>query len=173
MDLGIVNTLADRMDEEAARDAILDIIQDRLYPHLKDIREDADEAEDAEEVRELYESLDDETKNELFHDTWANLIAQTARLRNSPVDASRELKTMIRDPFTLEAMLLIMDHETIPEDTQESQKDLLATYVHWLGIALAPEAYTREEVEDVVDQFGGIDETLLDQYDRQRQAHED
>lgn len=167
------------IDDKQVRETVLDVIQDKAEPHLLEIKGRAEQAEDAEEVREIFENLPSESdltdgqkaqddvvsKDDVFHRTWAEFISSVAQLRLQPVEGYTHLKSMIRDPYTLEGMLLIMDQETIPEETKEAQKDLLASYIHYMGVAIAPEMYDREEVVEMIDMFGG-DPALLLEFDR-------
>lgn len=162
----IIDRLEDQMSEEQVQAAISKVVRDKVHPHFDDVRKEARSADDPDEVREKFEEMSEERKDEVFHDTWGRLIAQSFRLRDSPVRALKELKVMLRDPYTMEALLLIMDHGSIPAETQEAQKDLLSEYVHALGVGMMPEAYTREEVEEAVSKFGRVDtESVLDDYD--------
>lgn len=166
---GIVDRIASNMDEEQVQEAVLQIIEEKAHPHLEDIKQRAENTEDADYVREYLESLEPEERNKVFHEAWGELIATFVQTRIEPMDGIENLKRMVRDPWTVESLLLIMEDEEIPADVEQEQKDALATYLHWMGIAIAPEMYELEDVEEMVAEFGADDE-LLDKY---REANDD
>jgi len=151
------------IDNDDVQEALLRVVEDKATPRLEEIRERARDAEDPDAVREQIESLPDDDKNRLFHDTWAELIAACVQLRIEPIEGMVNLKQMIRDPWTVEAMLLLFEDEQIPGEIVGANKDLMADYMNWIGIALAPEMYERAEVERMVETFGS-DPALLDKW---------
>ena len=154
-----------QLDEDQFRGIAVKLIEEEIQPHLKDIRERARETEDPEEVRDVFENQrGDEKRDEVFHSTWASLIGTAVQLRTDPLAGFKNLKPLLRDPYTLEAVLMMMEDDEIPSEISEANKDMIATYVHWMGIAIAPEMYDRSEVEEMVEQFGA-DPALLDKYD--------
>lgn len=161
MNNALVKQLASQLDEDAVQDAVVEIIEDRAKPHLDDIRERAADAEGQAEVREVFESLPDEKKNEVFHETWAELIVTVAKLRLRPIEGFTSLKRMIRDPYTLEALLLMVEQEGVPDDEERKRKEFIAEQVHTLGVVSMPEAYPEQDVRDVIETFG-VDPDLLD-----------
>lgn len=158
--------LASQVDisDEDVQEALLTVLEEKAEPQFEDIRRAAEEAEEQEVAREVIESMDEEQKNRLFHETWAELIAAAVELRINPLDGMRNFKTMIRDPYTLEAILLLFEDDETPGEVVEANKDLVSDYIHWMGCAIAPEMYSREEVEEMVDAFGA-DPELLDKWD--------
>jgi len=142
------------IDNDDVQEALLRVLEDKATPRIEEIRERARDAEDPDAVREQIESLSDDDKNRLFHDTWAD----------EPMEGMTNLKKMIRDPWTVEAMLLLFEDDEIPGEIVGANKDLMADYMNWIGIALAPEMYERNEVEEMVQTFGS-DPALLDKWD--------
>lgn len=155
-----------QIDKESFEQGLDHVMDNHISPHLHDVRDRAAESEDPEEIRRvLEEELSEEERNELFHDTWGEVIASFIHLRVDPFEGFLNLKHLLRDPYTLEAMLLMFDVEKTPREIEEANKDMAATYVKCIGVALAPEMYDREDVEEVIELVGGNPE-LLDIHDK-------
>lgn len=152
------------LDNDDVQEALMRVAEEKTRPKLNEIRERASDSPSKEEVRERLDNLSEEDKNEVFHETWAELITAAVELRVDPLEGMRNLQTMIRDPFTLEVLLLLFEDEEIPSDITVANKDLVSDYVSWMGRAVAPEMYEREEVEEMVEEFGA-DPELLDKWD--------
>jgi len=152
------------LDNDDVQEALLQIAEDKIRPRLDEIKARADGQKSSDEVRAELESLSDEKKTEVFHQTWAEIITACAQLRVQPVEGMKNLKAMIRDPWTVEAMLLMMEVAEMPSEVEQQNKDLMAQYITWMGSAIAPEMYDRDDVEDMIEQFGA-DPELLDKWD--------
>ena len=152
------------LDNDDVQEALLKIIEDKVRPELDEIRERAADAESPSEVRAELNQLSDEKKTQVFHQTWAEFITACVQLRVQPVRGMANLKSMIRDPWTVEAMLLMMEVDEMPNEIEEMNKDLVSQYITWIGTALAPEMYDRDEVESMIEEFGA-DPELLDKWD--------
>ena len=161
-----VRQIAEQVDlsNDDVQEALLKVGEDKIRPQLDEIKERASEADDPDAVRQQLAELSDEKKNEVFHGTWAQFITACVQLRVEPLEGMRNLKTMIRDPWTVEIMLMLMEDDEIPTEISEDNKDLKSQYITWIGRAIAPEMYEREEVEAMVDEFGA-DPELLDKWD--------
>lgn len=161
-----VRKMAEQVDlsNDDVQEALLKVGEDKIRPQLDEIKERAADADAPQDVRQQLEELPDEKKNEVFHETWAQFITACVQLRVEPLEGMRNLKTMIRDPWTVEIMLMLMEDDEIPNDISDANKDLISQYVTWIGRALAPEMYEREEVEAMVEEFGA-DPELLDKWD--------
>ena len=161
-----IRSVAENVDlsNEDVQEALLKVGEDRIRPQLDEIKERAEAADDPESVRAELEALSDERKTEIFHETFGEFIVACTELRIAPVEGMRHLKTMIRDPWTLEVMLLMLEVDEMPDEIEQANKDLIAQYVTWIGRAVAPEMYQREHVEDMVEEFGANPE-LLDKWD--------
>lgn len=161
-----IQQLASQLDigNEDVQEALLRVLEEKANPKLEEIRDRAESADTPSEAREQIESLPEERQDTLFHDTWAELLAAMVQLRIEPLVGMRNLKRMIRDPYTVEAMLLIFDVEEMPDEIVQANKDLFADYLNWMGCAVAPEMYSREDVEDFVETFGA-DPELMDKWE--------
>lgn len=161
-----VRKMAEQVDlsNDDVQEALLKVGEDKIRPQLDEIKERAADADAPQDVRQQLEELPDEKKNEVFHETWAQFITACVQLRVEPLEGMRNLKTMIRDPWTVEIMLMLMEDDEIPNEISDANKDLISQYVTWIGRALAPEMYEREEVEAMVEEFGA-DPELLDKWD--------
>lgn len=154
------------IDNEQVQEALLTIAEDKVRPEMSDIKKRAEKSPPREEVREQLESLSESEKDRLFHETWAELITACVQLRVEPLEGMRNLKPMIRDPWTVETVLMLFEDDEIPDDITEANKDLVSDYINWMGCAIAPEMYERESVEDMIEQFGA-DPALLDKWDEE------
>jgi hypothetical protein len=169
----MLNKAANNMDEDTVQRMIYNAIDNKVQPHLADIKERFDETEHTrEEIAEQLENKPAEQRQEIFHDTMGELIATLALLRLEPIQAGRQLKTMVRDPATLEALALIFDRDAVfptrdEDEFPECQKHLLRSYLKWIGVAIAPEMYSRDEVKEVIEEFGEVPEEHLDKWDAQ------
>lgn len=161
-----IRSMAENVDlsNEDVQEALLKVGEDKIRPQLDEIRERAVDADDPDQIREQLGGLSDEEKNNVFHETWAEFITACVELRVQPLVGMRNLKTMIRDPWTVEIMLMLLEDDEIPDEITESNKDLISQYVTWIGRAIAPEMYERDEIEDMIEQFGA-DPELLDKWD--------
>lgn len=161
-----IRSLAEQVDlsNDDVQEALLQIGEDKIRPQLDEIKTRAADSDDPHEIREKLGELPEEKKNEVFHETWAEFITACVELRVQPLVGMRNLKTMIRDPWTVEIMLLLMEDDEIPSQISEANKDLISQYITWIGRAIAPEMYEREEVESMIEEFGA-DPTLLDKWD--------
>ena len=152
------------IDNDDVQEALMRVAEEKTRPKLNEIRERASDSPEPAEIRERLDTLTEEEKNETFHQTWAELITAAVQLRVEPVDGLRNFQTMIRDPWTVEVLLMMFEDDEIPSDITEANKDLISDYISWIGRALAPEMYEREEVEEMVEEFGA-DPELLDKWD--------
>jgi len=161
-----VRQIAEQVDlsNDDVQEALLKVGEDKIRPQLDEIKERASNADSPAAVRQQLAELSDEKKNEVFHETWAQFITACVQLRVEPLEGMRNIKTMIRDPWTVEIMLMLMEDDEIPNDISDANKDLISQYITWIGRAIAPEMYDREEVEAMVDEFGA-DPELLDKWD--------
>jgi len=127
-------------------------IEQRVVPHLEDVRDRAQGAT-ARDVRQRLADLDDSQQDEFFYDAVSDVFSAAAMLRERPTEGALLLKGLLRDPFTVESLLLIFDHEDIPDHLAAQQKAFAATHIRWLGSALVPEAYTDEELAAIRGEF--------------------
>lgn len=171
-----VDSLVDRMDEDTIYQQIFKFFDSHIVPHLEDIktRHDSKVSEkSAEEIRDELEDLPPEERAVIFHETMAELLVNLSLARLEPIESGKEVKKMVRDPYTVESLLLMFDREAVyatrsAEEFPGIQKDTMADYMRWMGVALAPEMYSREEVEDFVASFEGAPDDMIDKWD---QAH--
>lgn len=161
-----LNHLASNIDSEDIQDGISKFVDKKVFPELEEIRERAIEDDDAETARGMYESMPPEKREQIFHGVLGDIIATMFEIRVRPTTGLREAKKMLRDPYTMEAVLLIFDHPDVDDGKREEMKGFAANHVRALGVAIAPEMYQREEVLEVADEFG-VDRELVEYYDDQ------
>lgn len=127
-----------------------------IDPHLFEIRERTKQQPDTVEVREKVEDMEWEEKQDLFYETLHELIAILAEIRERPANAGYgELKSMIRDPYTVEALLLFCEEPNHIDDAySEQMKDTVSDYLRLVGVRLLPEIYTQAEAEQIEEKFG-------------------
>ena len=166
MDEDMANSILEALDQDQIEAALKKGIDKEVIPHLEQVRERATE-EDATtaEVRAHYESLPEAEQQEKFNQAAADLMAVFAEIREAPVSGAQKLKGRLRDPWTIEAILLIFDHEDVPQEVVDQQKHYAATWLKYVGVNVIPEMYHRDQVEQVArDLFPEQDvDTVLDQ----------
>lgn len=131
------------------------MLDEELKPHFEEIRERA-ENEDYEAARRYYESLSDEEQQEAFEKAVADVMNVLFQCRADPVNGFKMLKERIRDPNTIEPILLTFegDSRVDPEWTKE-QKDAWREIMKRAGTMIVPEAYPEGELEQSATWFGG------------------
>lgn len=129
------------------------IFQERVIPHIEDIRQRA-ESEDSERLRDAYADLDPETKDEVLLETIGHIVRTLFELRERPREGMLNLKELIRDPGTMESLLLVFDDaEHIDPGYSADAKNFVSWYVTAAGVALAPELYDEATVREVYEAF--------------------
>lgn len=154
MDSDTASQILSSLDDEMIEQALETGIEQELVPHLETVRENASEQyEDPEQVRQHYESLPEDKQTEKFHQAAADLVGVAVDLRENPVDGLSKLKGRLRDPWTTEALLLIFNHEEIPEEVEDERKEFASLWMKYIGAHVIPEVYEREDVADMVEQM--------------------
>jgi hypothetical protein len=154
MDEEQAEALLENIDAEVLEGHLRNAVDSQIVPHLEEVRASAvGEYEDPDVVRGYYEDLPEDEKEEKFSNACADLIAVAAQLRNAPQEGGKELKNRLRDPWLIEALLLVFEDESVPDDVIESQKDYAATWLKWLGANIVPEIYTQTERKEIVAQL--------------------
>jgi len=140
-----------QLDNSVIKKALTTGIEKEVVPHFDEVRQAAtEEYEPPEEVRDHYESMSADEQEEAFHEAAADLMGVLTRMREDPINGGVEMKNRLRDPWMIEALLLIFDHEDTPAEVVADQKNFAATWIKWVGVNVIPEIYTREEAEEVV-----------------------
>jgi len=163
---GMIGRLLGNMDEDAARnvldsmdDAMIERaleagIEQELVPHLVDVRENAaKQYPEADVVRARYEGLSEEEQEVQFEKAAADLMAVAVELRENPTTGLRKLKGRLRDPWTIEALLLIFDAPGMSDEEVQARKDYASMWLKWVGSHVIPEVYERDDVRDVIEQM--------------------
>jgi len=159
MDEDMANRVLKEMDEQTLSRALTTGIESHIIPHMEDVKTAAtEEYEDSEDVRAFFESMDSGEQTDTFHEVAADMIAVLTKLREDPVDGGLELKERLRDPWTVEALLLVFDHEGVPEEVAAEQKDFAAQYLKYIGVNVVPEVYDEDEVREVVEEMYPADQ---------------
>lgn len=153
------------VDDEQIMQAMGMMIDNYLVPHLDDIRVRANTSEPAAEARAYYESLPENeqaappdyegaTREGEFYFVLDNLVGTLVKCRYKPKVGFPELKSQIRDPYTLEALLLIFENdEHIDSEYTQQLKEFGATHVKWAGAMMVPEMYDDAEAERILQEF--------------------
>lgn len=154
MDPQQAKAMLDQLDEEQKQQAIQWAVDEMVIPHLTEIRQRARSERPTEEVRRDIESLPKQEREELFYDTLDSLVATMVNCRENPRQGFEELKTMLRDPYTTESLLLIFENEDhIDAEYTETLKDFGVEHLRWVGAMVVPEMYDEREVESVLNTF--------------------
>lgn len=138
------------LDEEQIDKAVTSVIENFLVPVANDIREEAQEQPSSEEIRQQLEDLPEEEKQEIFDETVTELIFAVSMFRQRPMEASKRLRSMIRDPHTMEALMLVFNDEPeVSPEKAEELKEFVTIQVRRAAVHVLPEIYTQEEMEEV------------------------
>jgi len=168
MDSETASNILSSMDEEVIEDALETGIEQELVPHLQDVRENAEENyNNPAEVRAYYEGLSEEKQTEKFHVAAADLMEVAVDLRERPMSGLRKLKERLRDPWTIEALLLIFDHPEVPDEVVHERKEFASVWIKYIGLHVVPEVYHRDDLREMVNRMYPDDdaERILDQFD--------
>lgn len=166
MDEEQMQKVMEQVDEEQMMVAMGNLVDRYLLPHLEDVKQAAQTADSNHEVRAYYESLPDSertapdgydgpTREGEFYHALDNLVTTLAECRERPQTGLPRLKSQLRDPYTLEALLLIFDNDAhIDGEYTEQLKEFGAQRAMWIGANVFPEMYTEAERRQVVEQMG-------------------
>lgn len=150
-----IRELEQHVDDEQIAELVQQAFTERVVPHLEDVHADAQESPSRERVREHYASLSDEEQQEAFDGAIRDIVVALFMLRMDPPEGARRLKGLLRDPFISEALLLIFENDDhIDPSYSQQMKEYGAEVMEWFGVALMQEAYDRETVAKVAEQFG-------------------
>lgn len=148
-----MQSLLDQLDEEAVQQQLEGMLDEALTPHLMEIREGAQDAKGRKYWRAKYGQLNEAQQTQVFMDAVSDLVAISEEIRERPMDGLQRLKKRLRNPKTMEALLLVFNDNRVPRDWQEERKEFSTTMVRWVGMNLMPEAYTRDEAEALVEEL--------------------
>lgn len=164
MDEDQARAIMDALDEQQVAEAVEWAVEEKVVPHLDDIRERADQEASSDQVRAHFEEMTPREREDLFYDTLHALVGTLVACRVRPHEGFRELKTLLRDPYTLEALLMIFDGEDpetgeryIDPEYEQTLKDFGAEHVQWVAVMVLPEMYDEETERKVKQQFGLLD----------------
>ena len=116
MDSETASDILASMDDEMIENALETGIEQELVPHLTEVRDKANgEYRSPAEVRAYYEEMDEEEQTEKFHTAAADLMGVAVDLRENPLTGLAKLKDRLRDPYVIEALMLIFDHPEVPD----------------------------------------------------------
>lgn len=142
--------LYEQLDDEKVRQGIRQIVETYIGPHLGDIRESVDEYPDSKKVRQTYKNQDEETQQEIFDGAIQDIITLAAEVRERPREGMYRLKSYLRDPTVMEALLLIFE-DCEDDAVAEQCKHFAATQFRLVGVMIAPEMYKQHEVKQALD----------------------
>ena len=138
------------LDEEQVSQMVTFVVEEFVGPRLQEIRQQSKTYKSRHEVRREYESMSDDEQNKRFHNAVAEMRKCAVQIRQSPADGMRELKTIIRNPWYHEAILLAFHQDPGPDEPTQKE---FATYMgRWILMGLVPEMYTEEEARDLVNE---------------------
>lgn len=151
MDSQTAEAVLDSLDDEMIERALEAGIEKEVVPHLEDVRENVvDEYPDAKDVRSHYESLSQEEQEEKFNRAAADVMGVLVELRENPTEGLKKVKGRLRDPWVIEALLLIFDHEGVPKELSDQRKEYASTWLRNVGVHVIPEVYHRDEAKEVI-----------------------
>lgn len=126
----------------------------RNAPELLDeIRERAKHS-DSEAARQTFQEMSEIEQTRMVDSVVSDIAISFAQLRQEPAEGVEQLATHIREPYTMEALLLVFDNEEhIDGEYSEDIKEFVRWRVRWVGAELLPEVYTDDELEEIADRF--------------------
>lgn len=173
MDSDTASQILSSMDDEMIENALEAGIEEELVPHLKDVRAKAqNEYRNPAEVRAYYEGLSEDEQTQKFHEAAADLMGVAVDLREAPLRGLKKLKERLRDPFVIEALLLIFDHPEVPDDVVHERKEFASIWMKYIGLHVVPEVYQRDDLREMVTTMYSEEdaEEILDQHDVEPEA---
>lgn len=154
MDEQQAKRMLDQIDDQQMQEGLEKLMEMYIVPHMEDVRQNVQGYPDPQDVRETYRNLPEPEQQEVFDDAVQEVVVTANMLRQRPKQGTQRLKSMLRDPTTYEALLLIFENEAIDAEYRDHLKDFTAEHLHWIGVFLAPSMYHPDEVRRVADQFG-------------------
>lgn len=160
----IGEALAENVDEETIARFAAEAWTSSVAPHLADIRARAERGYSREQIRRYYAAeLTPDEQQETFDSAFNDILVAAFSLRAALLDggdvalsdAVADLRELIRDPYTVEAILLIFENdEYIDPEYAEQMKEYGAWVLRSLGVALAPELYEPSTVQEIAQDHG-------------------
>jgi hypothetical protein len=149
-----IDRLWSQIDQQTKRDAIQTALDQFVIPHLQGIKTRAADDPDPEVIRQQYAELSDERQQQVFNQAISDVVGALFEVRENPKAGLLSLKGLIRDPYTMEGLLLIFDNEEHIDPAYSRQmKEFAAMHLKWMGVALAPESYPAAAVREVYEQL--------------------
>lgn len=161
----LIEQFMSQIDEEDIQAGIQTFVESQVVPALRQVRQRHDAGPSNEEVREQFQMLTDDEKQEYFYDAISEVVSTIIRIRIQPNEGFRRAKSLLRNPWVTESLLLIFEHESVDEAGSEEMKEFTLEHMHIIGVALLPEMYHPEERKGVFEQFG-IEQSVIDEYER-------
>lgn len=125
-----------------------------MIPHLQGIKKRAADDPDPEVIRQQYADCSDERQQQIFNQAISDVVGALFEVRENPKAGLLSLKGLLRDPYTMEGLLLIFDNEEhIDPGYSRQMKEFAAMHLKWMGVALAPESYPTAVVREVYEQL--------------------
>lgn len=153
-----IDKVWDQIPEETKRQAFTNALEQFVLPHADDVKDRAESDVGNKQIRQKYSALDDERQQEIFDQAIGTIIGTLFEVRESPREGLMRLKGLLRDPYTLEGLLLIFENEDhIDPEYSAEMKEFAAWYVTAAGVALTPEMYDEQTCENVYDTFDLLD----------------
>lgn len=150
-----LRALQEQIDDEEIERLIQQVVEKRVVPHLQDIRKQARETPPAREVREAYASMSVEEQEEAFDTAVDDVLDCALLLRESPNEGLKRLKSILRDPYTTEGLLLIFENEEhIDSEYSAQMKEYGATLLRYLGFMLGREMYEQQTRRQIAEELG-------------------
>lgn len=156
--------LKEQLDEDAVIELWQNVHETQVQPHLADIKQRTGEKDDIDTVLEKLKAAPAEKQQQAFDSAMQDIIEVFLLFRENPVDAVQKGKRLLRDPYTVGGLLMIFEHDEHIDSAYSAElQQYTANVLQMAGVALIPEAYTREERQAVIDQLP--DDALPDEGD--------
>jgi len=159
----IGEALGENVDDAHVAAVLADIWEQSVAPRLASIRQRAADDYDRTQVRQYYaEELTPEEQQETFDDALRDVLVAAFSVRAAVFSddmtmetALADLRALIRDPWTAEAILLIFENaEHIDPEYSDQMKEYGAWVLRSVGVAVLPELYPPETVAAIAEDHG-------------------
>lgn len=153
VDPDMAEELMNQVDEDELEEAIPKLLNQQITPRLAEIRERAQASESRHQIRQQLRQLPEDEQTRVMMQAASDIGLVLQEIRQSPTAGLVKLKNRLRNPKTMEALLLIFEGDQVPDEWSDDRKEYATCVVRYVAMHLMPEAYTREEKEEICRMF--------------------
>lgn len=141
-----LQAVVESIDPDDIQPLIQSLWADFVAAELVEVRQVRQQKPSVAEMREGILQLPKDRQQELFDEALQTIIEIAMTIRQNPDRGFRLLKQTLRDPKTVASLQLVFVNEDhIDPDYSRDMMESAGLLMQMIGVAIAPEAYTREE----------------------------